>query len=173
EGTPKQKRLIDAILNFPGHLIATMRAKTEWAQEVQQNGKPKPVRVGLGPEQGKGIEYEFDLLMELSADHFATVTKDRSGKYQDEIIEKPGQEMGAALVAWLSEGEPEKPTDEIRRLCVSLGYSDNSLMKWLVTKWSVKSDLTLKAMLESLSEEQISQTIDLFTKKLEEANNGE
>ena len=64
EGTPKQRRLIDAILGFPGHVIATMRSKTEWSVESGKGGKTKPVRVGLAPEQGKGIEYEFDLLLE-------------------------------------------------------------------------------------------------------------
>ena len=30
EGTPLQRKLVDAILNFPGHVLATMRSKTEW-----------------------------------------------------------------------------------------------------------------------------------------------
>ena len=30
DGTPKQKRLVRAILSYPGHVIATMRSKTEW-----------------------------------------------------------------------------------------------------------------------------------------------
>lgn len=34
EGTPKQRKLVDAILSYPGHVIATMRVKTEWT--VQQ-----------------------------------------------------------------------------------------------------------------------------------------
>ncbi len=44
-----------------------MRSKTEWAVEQGQAARPSPVRVGLAPEQGKGIEYEFDLLLEISA----------------------------------------------------------------------------------------------------------
>lgn len=103
EGTPKQRQLVDAILSYPGHLLATMRSKTEWTTE-QHNGKSRPVRVGLAPEQGKGIEYEFDLLLELSVEHYGTVLKDRSDKFQDAIIEKPGEEFGAELAAWLSEG---------------------------------------------------------------------
>jgi len=30
KGTPKQRQLVDAILSFSGHVIATMRSKTEW-----------------------------------------------------------------------------------------------------------------------------------------------
>jgi hypothetical protein len=60
------------------------------------------VRVGLAPEQGKGIEYEFDLLLELSPDHVGHVIKDRTGKFQDVLLEKPGEDFGQALAAWLS-----------------------------------------------------------------------
>jgi hypothetical protein len=56
EGTPKQRALVNAILTYPGHVIATMRSKTEWSIESDGKGKQKPVRVGLAPEQGKGIE---------------------------------------------------------------------------------------------------------------------
>jgi hypothetical protein len=95
---PKQKALIDAILNFPGHIIATMRSKTEWVIGESRNGKLAPTKMGLAPEQGKGIEYEFDLLVEeLNQNHQAVVTKDRTGKFQDELIDKPGEDFDAAL----------------------------------------------------------------------------
>jgi hypothetical protein len=109
EGTPKQKKLVDAILSYPGHIIATMRSKTEWQTTQDGNGKSRPVRVGLAPEQGKGIEYEFDLLLELSTDHVANVIKDRTGKFQDQLIDKPGEKFGRELVAWLSEGAAPPP----------------------------------------------------------------
>lgn len=105
EGTPKQRALVDAILAFPGHVLATMRSKTEWS--VDGSGpKSKPVRIGLAPEQGKGIEYEFDLLLEISPDHVAQVIKDRTGKFQDLTIDRPGESFGAELAAWLADGEP-------------------------------------------------------------------
>jgi len=105
EGTPLQRRLVGAILGFPGHVIATMRSKTEWTT-VDNNGKKTPQRVGLAPEQGKGVEYEFDLLVEISTEHIANVIKDRTGKFQDKLIEKPDEKFGKALAAWLSDGEP-------------------------------------------------------------------
>ena len=92
--TPKQKRFINAILNFPGHIIVTMRSKTEWVITQGKDGKTEPQKFGLAPEQGKGIEYEFDLLMEMDQAHYATITKDRTGKFQDETIEKPGRLSG-------------------------------------------------------------------------------
>jgi hypothetical protein len=119
EGTPKQHKLVDAILSYPGHVLATMRSKTEWETvKDERTGKSAPVRVGLAPEQGKGIEYEFDLLLELSTEHIANVIKDRTGKFQDKLIDKPGREFGKQLVDWLNEGAPPPPrtpkADEIR-----------------------------------------------------------
>lgn len=106
EGTPKQRRMVDALLDFPGHVIATMRTRTAWEVASDERGKVRPVRVGLAPEQGKGIEYEFDVLLELSPDHIATVIKDRTGRYQDAVIEKPDEAFGQALAEWLQEGAP-------------------------------------------------------------------
>jgi hypothetical protein len=107
---PKQKRLVEAILNYPGHIIATMRSKTEWVIG-EKNGKNSPEKLGLAPEQGKGIEYEFDLLVELNQQHQAAVTKDRTGKFQDETLDKPGEEFGIALYDWLAGGTASPVAD--------------------------------------------------------------
>jgi hypothetical protein len=103
EGTPRQRSLIDSILSFPGHVIATMRSRTEWTVESDSNGRQRPVRVGLSPEQGKGIEYEFDILLEINSNHIAQVIKDRSGQFQDLTIDKPGEDFGHELAQWLLE----------------------------------------------------------------------
>lgn len=110
EGTPKQRKLVDAILDYPGHVIATMRSKTEWVQEKdERSGKTKPVRVGLSPEQGKNIEYEFDMLFEINPEHYCTIIKDRTGKFQDKIIQYPDEKFGEEIKAWLCSGKvPEK-----------------------------------------------------------------
>lgn len=104
EGTPQQRKLVDTLLDFPGHVLATMRSKTEWQTASGDNGKSRPIRVGLAPEQGKGIEYEFDLLLELNPDHNANIIKDRTGKWQDKIVEKPDESFGKALADWLADG---------------------------------------------------------------------
>ena len=105
EGTPLQNNLVTAIQKFPSHLITTMRTKTEWIT-VADNGKSRPVRVGLAPEQGKGIEYEFDMLMEINPEHVINVIKDRTGKFQDRIVEYPDEEFGKEILSWLNEGAP-------------------------------------------------------------------
>jgi hypothetical protein len=109
EGTPKQKKLIKAITLFPNHLIATMRSKTEWSicNYTKANGQvgTAPKRNGLAPEQGKGIEYEFDMLMALSDKNSAEIIKDRSGKFQGKEIQCPDEKLGVELVEWLSTGK--------------------------------------------------------------------
>ena len=109
DGTPLQNKMVEAILRFPGHLIATMRTKTEWTINLDTNGKSSPTRVGLAPEQGKGIEYEFDMLMEISPEHAINVIKDRTGQFQDRIIQDPGEDFGKEILGWLNEGEPYVP----------------------------------------------------------------
>ncbi len=124
EGTPLQNKMVHSLLGFPGHIIATMRTKTEWTINLDNNGKSSPTRVGLAPEQGKGIEYEFDMLMEISPEHIANVIKDRTGKYQDKIIECPGEEMGKELVEWLAEGNlPLKTKEDLIAFCRPLGMT--------------------------------------------------
>ena len=102
DGNKKQTELINAILSFPGHVIATMRAETNWTTTVNDKGKMVPVRIGEAPKQGKQIEFEFDMLMQISQEHQAVVLKDRTGKYQDEcfIID---EKLGEDLKLWLSE----------------------------------------------------------------------
>jgi hypothetical protein len=109
EGTPKQMSLINSILDFKGHVIVTMRAETNWTTTTNDKGKVVPVRIGEAPKQGKGIEYEFDMLMQLSQDHNAVVIKDRTGKYQDECIEMPDEKFGKDLAEWLNDGVIVKP----------------------------------------------------------------
>jgi energy-coupling factor transporter ATP-binding protein EcfA2 len=108
DGTPKQKRLINALLSFPGHIIATMRVKTEWILS-EKNGKSVPERVGLAPEQGKGIEYEFTILGEITPDHTCFISKDRTGKYQDKILKCIDESFGEELIEWLNTGIEPKP----------------------------------------------------------------
>ena len=112
EGTPMQRSLIAALMSSPCHLIATMRSKTEWGVTTTDRGKKAPERIGLAPEQGKGIEYEFDLLLQMNADHIAHVIKDRTGHFQDQLLELPGEQFGADLIAWLNDGVVPEPAPE-------------------------------------------------------------
>lgn len=114
EGTPKQRKLIDAILNYDGHIIATMRSKIKYEQ-TNENGKTKVTKLGLDPEQGKGIEYEFDVLIDIQENHFASISKDRTGKFQDKIYDRITEDFGRELAVWLNDGSAaeQKQTNKI------------------------------------------------------------
>jgi hypothetical protein len=115
EGTPIQKELTMAILTYPGHVIATMRTKIVYeTSKDERTGKSNIQRIGLAPEQGKGIEYEFSVLFQIDQNHILTCVKDRTGKFQDRLIEKPGEELGQELAAWLNDGV-ELPNAELSR----------------------------------------------------------
>jgi len=152
EGNPIQERFLNAIVGFPGHVIATMRARTVWGQSQDKNGRDKPERMGLEPEQGKGIEYEFDLLISINADHFAVVEKDRSGRFQDAVIQKPGQDFGAQIAGWL------RHTDAIPGLDPAVGNGGFEVctadqikdIRTLLTSPAIK-DETRKAIEEKLA----------------------
>lgn len=142
EGTPMQRKLIDAIQTYPGHVLGTIRSKTEWTTE-DRNGKKNPLRVGLAPEQGKGLEYEFDLLVELSTEHYANVIKDRTGKFQDKMIEKPGEDFGRELVAWLNDGAPARISDHQRAqlgaAALEGGHGAVDVKSWLQSAYGLES----------------------------------
>jgi len=169
EGTPKQKELVNAILQYPGHVIATMRTKTEWVTETGKNGKSAPTRVGLAPEQGKGIEYEFDLLMEINIDHLGIVTKDRTGRFQDKMIEKPGVEFGKEMIAWLNDGEPPKATkkDVINAVAKWSGREGEALKKAVLDVIEVAGTKDYDALMEWINARS-SDTFGIAVEKPED-----
>ena len=151
EGNPIQERFLNAIVGYPGHVIATMRARTTWGQSQDKNGRDKPERMGLEPEQGKGIEYEFDLLISINADHFAVVEKDRSGRFQDRVIQKPDQSFGAEIAGWLQNTDAIPGLDPVNgngfEVCTADQIKD---IRTLLTIPAIK-DETRKAIEEKLA----------------------
>jgi len=58
EATPQHNSLVEAMLQSPLHIIATMRAKTEYVISEDEKGKKVPKKVGLSPVQREGMDYE-------------------------------------------------------------------------------------------------------------------
>lgn len=103
ELTPQHNELVDAILRANLHVIVTLRTKT--AYEIKdEDGKKKPIKIGLAPVQRDGIEYEFTLVLDLLPDsHVATVSKDRTELFDGRYF-VPSRETGATLRNWLESG---------------------------------------------------------------------
>jgi hypothetical protein len=104
EFRPIEARMIDALLGYPGHVIATMRVKTSYVVEQDDRGKNVPRKVGLKPDQREGVDYEFGLIGEIDRDHTMTVTKSTCPTLVDQVIPKPGADVAAALKQWMSGG---------------------------------------------------------------------
>ncbi|WP_028547207.1 AAA family ATPase [Paenibacillus taiwanensis] len=104
EMTPKQNKFVEAILKSKCHIYATMRSKTEYILEQNDRGKQVPRKVGMAPVQRDGLEYEFTLVFDLTADHMATVSKDRTGLFDGQYF-IPTVDTGKQLLEWLESGE--------------------------------------------------------------------
>jgi len=117
EVTPHHNALVEAILQSPLHVIATMRTKTGY-EVTQENGKTKIVKLGLQPIQREGMEYEFTVVFDLSIDnHVATAAKDRTSLFDGQHF-VPSIETGKALVEWLESGVD--PAEKSRELMEAL-----------------------------------------------------
>lgn len=104
--TPLHNALIDAIIRCRCHVIACMRAKTEYILQTNAYGKQEPVKVGMGAVQRDGMEYEFDVTAEMTVDHKFIVSKTRCKALDGAVIDLPGKQVAQTLKAWLSDGVP-------------------------------------------------------------------
>lgn len=110
EVTPIERRMIEAILAFPGHVIATMRQRTEWVIEENEKGKKVPRKIGLKAVQREGIEYEFDIVGDMDNENTLVVSKSRCRPLSGAVISKPDEEFGRTILAWLTEGVESGPS---------------------------------------------------------------
>lgn len=108
--TPEHNALVDALLQSPCHIIATMRSKSEYVQERdEKTGKQVVRKIGMAPIMRDGIEYEFTVFLDLDHQHFASSSKDRTGMFDGQYF-VPGADTGKKLLDWLEAGvEPPAP----------------------------------------------------------------
>lgn len=105
--TPKQHRLVEAIMRSPCHVIATMRSKMGYDMERNEKGKVQPVKVGLQPEQRSGMEYEFDITGQLDLEHNLTIDGSRCPHLPNgSVFKNPGAEVVDMIKDWLSSDMP-------------------------------------------------------------------
>ena len=106
--TPEHNRLVDTMLQSPAHIIADIRAKTDYVQEKNANGKTVVRNIGMGLQMRDGVDFEFSTVFMLDAEHIANATKDRTGLFDGKyFVITP--DTGKEIYAWLSSGAVEKP----------------------------------------------------------------
>lgn len=101
----EHEKMLETLVSLPIHIISTFQAKTDYAMTTD-NGRTKVEKLGLGAVTRDGVEYRYDLVLEMTLDHKAVVTKSRMSAFADKVIERPGIAEGKAIAAWLSEGAP-------------------------------------------------------------------
>ncbi|MBR0079075.1 MAG: ATP-binding protein [Synergistaceae bacterium] len=135
--TPQQKRLIEMILSSKCHVIATMRSKTEYIQVENDQGKKEVRKIGLAPIQREGVDYEFTTVFDLAINHFASVSKDRTGIFDGQIFQL-SEETGEKLKEWLDNGvevfDVQNQLSEIWNRYLKICNNDKKLATILVKK---------------------------------------
>ena len=108
EITPEHNKLVEQMLGSPAHIIATMRTKTEYVIEKDDRGKNSVRKIGLSPVQRDGVKYEFTLVMDVTENHYARASKDRTSLF-DGWSDRIGPQTGRMLRDWLDSGsEPAR-----------------------------------------------------------------
>ena len=109
---PIQNALTNKLLTAPIHILTTLRVKTAYDMQ-EENGKKRPVKIGLAPVQKEGIEYEFDVLAEMTPENTMIISKTRCPELNGQVFNKPGKEVADILNGWLNDGaEPVKAVEQ-------------------------------------------------------------
>lgn len=114
EVSPMHNKLVETLLQSPAHIITTLRAKQDYVI-IEEDGKKSVRKVGLAPVFRDGIEYEFTMYFEMTADHLAVVSKDRTGLFGNNPPFIPTKQTGETIREWLESGadRPNVSQDEI------------------------------------------------------------
>ena len=129
--TPMHRRMIDAILSSPCHVLATMRSKTDYVLEetTDEHGRKRsiPRKIGMAPIQRDGMEYEFDVYGSMDWAHTLTITKSRCQSLADAIAVKPGASFMEPVIHWLETGEVVRPSEAKPDSIPAYGISEDQL----------------------------------------------
>lgn len=113
EARPMERQMIDALVAYPGHVIVTMRTKTDYVLETNDRGKQVPKKVGLKPEQREGLEYEFDIVGSMDWENTLIVSKSRARALTGAVVKEPGLEFGMKIKEWLEDGVAVEPIEDL------------------------------------------------------------
>lgn len=126
--TPMHNALVNKILDYPGHVIITLRSKTAYEVEKDDKGKTSVKKLGLAAEQRSGMEYEFDVVLLLDQENTADVTKTRCHDIKDEQFRKPGKDLAQRLVRWL-ESDQDRTVERVKSAVTAIEKLVGELLK--------------------------------------------
>lgn len=154
EVTPWHDKLIQAMLQSPAHIIATMRSKTEYVLEENDKGKKMPKKIGMAPVQREGMDYEFTIVFDVDQKkHYATVSKNRISLF-DQFCGVIKKDHGKQILDWLNDGiDPSIAAAE--RVAIEEAKIKN------------KADSNIRALAKhlTLTDEELKNALHLFATK--------
>lgn len=168
--TPEHERFKSAIQHSNIHIISTIRSKTEYALVQDDKGKQSPRRMGMAPIQRDGIEYEFTIVFDLSIDHHAEVSKDRTSLFVGQVFQVT-EKTGELIKEWASSGTAEviRPTttpEEVLALSVKRSEKVKELIElnpsWLGKVSQHVSQKYLTTKFSELTEDQFNELCQMI-----------
>lgn len=106
---PMHNSFIAAMMNYPGHLIVTCRAKKE-----SRDNKSDLERTNYIPDQDSNILHDFDISL-CSNRGFATVVKTRDDRLEEWEERHPGKSLAFKIKEWCEDpGGNKDPAAEAR-----------------------------------------------------------
>ncbi len=146
--TPRHNDFVQAILQSPCHVITTVRKKQDYDMSKDSNNKTVITKVGMKEVTREGFEYELTLAFNLNQNHYAEVSKDRTGLFMDKPPFIVNIETGKTLKQWCEDGRDYFA--EIQTLLKQKGKTDENSKKFF--------------KVESLSQLTPSQSLSVIAK---------
>ncbi|WP_431984158.1 AAA family ATPase [Streptomyces qinglanensis] len=109
EVRPFERQMLDALLGYPGHVIATVRDKLEYVAEPDESGRAARRIVGLAPVGRDGMEYDWDLVGTMDHSHTLVVVRAPCEDLAGCVEPQPGARFASRIRDWLDQGEPVQP----------------------------------------------------------------
>lgn len=105
EATPLHNELVDTVLRADAHIIATLRTKVEYV--IDESGRPN--KIGMKPIQREGVDFEFDIVGDMTAENSLVVSKTRCPDIAGKVFRKPDERFAETIWRWLDDGEDAPP----------------------------------------------------------------
>lgn len=166
-GAPVHREMLDALSRLPCHLIVTMRSKTEYVIEEKDMGGRlvhTTRRIGGAPDQRLGIDFEFEMIVTLDADHQISVTASAcppeftlSGAAPSDSVN-----IAQAYATWIDGG-----IERISRAHLNLLLGQFDLIDEKEERAAMKSEfVTLFGAPDDLMAEEATAAIDWVTARV-------
>lgn len=142
EITPRHQKFIDSILQSKAHIITTVRSKTDYIL-TEKNGKQVPQKVGMAAVTRDGFEYELTVSLDLSLEHKALASKDRTGMFMDQPSFIPSSFTGQQIVEWCESGidVDQEISDAVNKLKKCNSKEDLTILKEMLPNHVINSDI--------------------------------